>query len=113
MSDFVAESEQSRIFGDFLVAQLVLPAEQDGGALVFGQSGQRLLDFLGEFAVQHFFRRRQSCDLSSYCRCGWSSCSAWVSSMDSAGCRERRRISFRHRLRAMVKSQVENLAVRS
>jgi hypothetical protein len=39
------------------------------------------------------------CDLSSYCRCAaWSSFSACVSSMDSAGWRERRRISFRHKI---------------
>ena len=50
--------------------------------------------------------------LSSYCRCGWPSCSAWVSSRDSAGWRERRRSSFRHRLRAMVNSHVENFARR-
>jgi hypothetical protein len=30
---------------------------------------------------------------------------------DSAGCRAKRRISFKHRLRAMVKSQVEKRAV--
>ena len=44
--------------GDFLVAQLLLPAEQNGAALVFGQFGECFLDFLGQFPLQQFFRRR-------------------------------------------------------
>ena len=44
--------------GDFLVAQILLPAEQNGATLVFRQFGQRLLDFLGQFPLQQFFRRR-------------------------------------------------------
>ena len=38
-------------FGDFLVAQILLPAEQDGGALVFRQFGQRFLDLLCQLAM--------------------------------------------------------------
>src|ERR1700723_2427110 len=46
--------------GDFFVAQFVLTAEQDGGALVLRQFGQRLLDFSGEFAVQNIFRGQKN-----------------------------------------------------
>ena len=60
MSDFVADKEQPRISGDFLVAHFVLPAEQDRGALVFRQFGERLLDFFCEFAVQDIFRGQEN-----------------------------------------------------
>ena len=47
-------------FGYFLVAQLILPAKQDGRALGFGQSGERLLDFFGKFTMQQVFRRQKN-----------------------------------------------------
>ena len=42
---------------DFLVAQLVLAAEQDGGALRFGQAGDGRFYFCGKFTVQRLLRR--------------------------------------------------------
>src|SRR6266705_3806152 len=46
--------------GDLFGARLILPAEQDGGALVLRQFGQRLLDFFGELSVEHIVRRQEN-----------------------------------------------------
>jgi hypothetical protein len=54
--------------GDFLVAQFVLPAEQNGGALVFRQVRPAPPRFFGQFAVQQIFSGGRKIFLSSYCR---------------------------------------------
>src|SRR5208282_5019316 len=55
---FGGRKRAAQDFGDFLVTQLLLPAEQDGGALVFRQAGQGFLNFLRQFAVQQLLRRQ-------------------------------------------------------
>ena len=94
-------------FGDFFVAQFLLAAKQDGGALILRQRRQRFPDLFLQLAPQQAFRGcagRFVLELAGrriFCvgrRC-----------VERLG-RDRRRISFRQRFRAMVKSQVENLA---
>ena len=45
-------------FGNLLVTQILLAAEQDGAALVLGQGGHGIGDLLGQFPVQQAVRRR-------------------------------------------------------
>jgi len=95
-------------FGDFFVAQILLLAEQDGGALVFWQFSQRFLDFCASSPCNSVSPGGRKFFLSSYCRCGWPSLSPWVSSRIQQDDASGRRSSFRQRLRAMVNSHVEN-----
>ena len=57
---FCGGKRAAQNFGDFLVAQILLPAEQNGGALVFRQFSQCFLDFLRQLAVQQCFCRQKN-----------------------------------------------------
>ena len=96
--------------GDVLIGKLVLAAEGDGQALFFGQGGEGFLDFLLQFPVQKGLGGEKVLP-SGYWRGGCSGSSEGLESSEWAGWRPRRRISLRHKRRAMVKIQVENLAV--
>ena len=85
----------------------------------FTRDGPTLRDHLGDFPermASHQLGRMRSTwsvtprmSASAKSRSNAPSEVSTGASRDSAGCRERRRISLRQRLRAMVKSQVENL----